>query len=179
MPECVISDPPLGVVYVLDGGSMSQRLPWPNSIWFINLCQLYIQFIHRHFKNVFVVFDGYSSDPSTKDETHQRRIGTEVGVNVDFTGSMILKMKKKTFLRNLKNKRKFINLLSSEITKEGILVKQSVGDADYDIVMSALAHTKPVVVVADDTDILILLQHHFRPAEHESVYNKPAQNSSA
>ena len=32
-------------------------------------------------------------------------------------------------------------------------------------------HTlKPVVVVADDTDILILLQHHFRPAEHESVY---------
>ena len=34
----------------------------------------------------------------------------------------------------------------------------------------ALAHTKPVVVVADDTDILILLQHHFRPAEHKSVY---------
>ena len=36
--------------------------------------------------------------------------------------------------------------------------------------MSALAHTKPVVDVADDTDILILLQHHFRPAEHESIY---------
>ena len=79
-------------------------------------------------------------------------------------------MKKKTFLGNLKNKQKFINLLSSEIRKEGILVKKSVGDADYDIVMSALAHTRPVVVVADDTDILILLQPHFRPAEHESVY---------
>ena len=62
--------------------------------------------------------------------------------------------------------------MSSEITKKGINVKQLVGDADYDIVMSAcaLAHTKPVVVVADDTDILILLQHHFRPAGHESVY---------
>ena len=31
-------------------------------------------------------------------------------------------------------------------------------------------NTEPVVVVADDTDILILLQHHFRPAEHDSVY---------
>ena len=46
------------------------------------------------------------------------------------------------------------------MTKEDIHVKQSVGDADYDIVMSAC--DKPVV--------LILLQHHFRPAEHESVY---------
>ena len=52
VPEWVISDPPLVVVYVLDGGSMLQRLPWPKSISFINLCQLYIQFINRHFKNV-------------------------------------------------------------------------------------------------------------------------------
>ena len=27
---------------------------------------------------------------------------------------------------------------------------------------------KPVVIVADDTDILILPQNHFRPAEHET-----------
>ena len=46
---------------------------------------------------MIVVFDGYGSDPSTKDETHQRRTGTEMGVYVDFTGDMILKMKKKTF----------------------------------------------------------------------------------
>ena len=109
-----------------------------------------------------MVFDSYSSDHSTKVDTHQRRIDTEVGIDVDFTGSMILKIKKKTFLGDLKNKRKLIKLLSSEITKEGIIVKQSLGDADYDIVMSALAHTKLVVVVADDTDILLLTTHRHR-----------------
>ena len=50
VPECVVSDPPLGVVCVLDGGSISAY----KSISFINLRQL----IHRHFKNVLVVFDG-------------------------------------------------------------------------------------------------------------------------
>ena len=37
-------------------------------------------------------------------------------------------------------------------------MKQSAGNADYDIAMSssALARTKPVVVAGDDTDLLIL-----------------------
>ena len=56
--------------------------------------------------------------------------------------------------------------------KEGISMKQSAGDAEYDIAMSAcaLARMKPVVVVGDDTDLLILLQHHFNPDEHQSIY---------
>ena len=42
--------------------------------------------------------------------------------------------------------------------KDSICVKQSVGNADYDIAVSSsvLAWTKPVVVVGDDTDLLIL-----------------------
>ena len=118
------------------------------------------------------MFDGYGSNPSTKDETHERRTGSEMGVDVHFTDDMILKMRKKPFLANTKNKQKFINSLSLQMEKEGIRVKQSAGDADYDIAMSAcaLARTKPVVVVGDDTDLLILLQHHFNPAEHRSIY---------
>ena len=56
--------------------------------------------------------------------------------------------------------------------KEDISMKQSAGDADYDIAMSACAldRMKPVVVVGDDTDLLILLQHHFNPAEYQSIY---------
>lgn len=34
----------------------------------------------------------------------------------------------------------------------------------------ALAKTKPVVVVGDDTDLLILLKHHFNPAEHRTIF---------
>ena len=33
-----------------------------------------------------------------------------------------------------------------------------------------LARMKPVVVVGDDTDLLTLLQHHFNPTEHQSIY---------
>ena len=108
---------------------------------------------------MLVVSDGYSSDPSTKDETHQQRTGTDMGVDVDFTSDMILKMKKRPFLANPRNKQKLINIMSSQMEEEGIQVKQSSGDAEYDIVMSAcsLAETKPVVVVGDDTDLLILI----------------------
>jgi hypothetical protein len=47
------------------------------------------------------------SGPSTKDETHQRRTGNEMGMDVDFTPDMLLKMKKKPFLANLGDKQKF------------------------------------------------------------------------
>ena len=108
-----------------------------------------------------VVFDCHGSDPYTKDETHHLRTGTEMGVDVDFTGRRILKLKT-PFLANPRNKQKCINLLSSQIEKEGIHLNKSSGDADYDIAMSAcaLAQTRPVIVVGDDTDLLILLQYH-------------------
>lgn len=127
----------------------------------------------NHYHNALVVFDGYGRGPSTKDETHQRRTGGEVGADVDFTPDMLLKMKKKTFLANKQNKQKFIDLLGSEMQKEeGIEVKHSPGDADYDIAIHActLALTTQVVVIADDTDVLILLQHHFSPSEHKTIY---------
>ena len=40
----------------------------------------------------------------------------------------------------------------------------------------ALAQTRHVVVVGDDTDLLILLQHHFKPAEHNSIYLQTRSN---
>ena len=173
VPVCVVNEFPIDVVYVIDGGAMLQRLPWAKSTSYANLCQLYIQYICNHFPNALIVFDGYGGGPSTKDETHQRRTGNEMGVNVDFTSDMLLKMKKKSFLANPKNKQKFIDLLGSEMVKEkGIQVRHSIGDADYDIVVSActIAMTRPVVVVGDDTDLLILLQHHFTPTDHETIY---------
>lgn len=174
VPACVIKECPLRAAYVIDGGAMLQRLPWPKSTSYANICQLYVQYIRKHFHNahIVIVFDGYDSGPSTKDETHQRRTGNDMGVDVAFTPNMLLKMKKKSFLDNPRNKQKFIRLLASELEKEvTIQVRHSPGDADYDIAMSActIALTKPAVVVGDDTDLLILLQHHFSPADHETI----------
>ena len=173
VPACVVKERPIGVAYTIDGGALLQRLPWPRSVSYADLCQLYIQFVNSHYNNAHIVFDGYGTGPSTKDETHQRRTGSEMGVDVDFTPDMLLKMKKKPFLANERNKQKFIDLLGAEMEKTGrIHVKHSPGDADYDIAVCActVALTTPVVVVADDTDILMLLQHHFQPTVHENIY---------
>ena len=53
--------------------------------------------MHRNKPNVspLVDFDGYSSGPFTKDETHLIREGGVVGVDVEVDPNMILNMKKK------------------------------------------------------------------------------------
>jgi hypothetical protein len=85
---------------------------------------------------------------------------------------MLLKLKK-TFLANQRNKQKCVYLLGSDMEKEGgIQVRHSSGDADYDIAMSAcaIATSQPVVVVGNDTNLLILLQYHFNSANHQAIY---------
>ena len=104
VPACVVQDQPLDVTYVIDGGALLQRLPWQKSVSYASLCKLYISYIHKYYHDVLVVFDGYNSGPTTKYETHQRRSGTDIWADVDVTGDMILKMKKKPFLAKPRNK---------------------------------------------------------------------------
>ena len=81
---CVISQYPDDVMYVLDGGALLQKLPWPNQTTYANLSNLYVQYVHRHYKPAVVVFDGYASGFSTKDETYQRRTSSQnIGAEVN------------------------------------------------------------------------------------------------
>ena len=69
-----------------------------------------------------------------------------------------------TFLSNEGNKAKFISLLSRYLESDGQRVHNSTGDADTMIVACALQMAmegKEVTVVADDTDVLILLMYHW------------------
>ena len=131
------------------------------------------QYIEQNFStgDVIVVFDGYASGPSTKDETHRRRTGGGMGVDVEVAADMVLRMQKKLFLANQKNKQKFINLLGSTLEATGIQVKHSEADADYNIAMTACsaAQVTPVTVIADDTDVLVLLIHHMDEASNNIV----------
>lgn len=116
----------------------------------------------------------YASGPSsTKDETHHRRTGSEMAADVDFTSDLFLKMKNKTLLPNTRNKQKCNALLWSETEKEkGIKLGHLPGDSDYDIAIYSciIVQTMPVVVVGDDTDLLVLLQNHLTPTENETIY---------
>ena len=174
VPSCLVSEKPNDAGYVIDGGALLQRIVWPKAASYASICLLYTQYLRHHYSNILVVFDGYEDGPSTKDETHQRRTScSTIGADVDVTPDINLKMNKKTFLANPRNKQQFIHLLGSELEKsEDITVKHAAADADYDIAISAcnMALAKTVVVVGDDTDLLVLLQHHYQPADHRPIF---------
>ena len=68
------------------------------------------------------------------------------------------------FLTNTYNKQQFINLLSEHLQKLGHTVVNCTDDADTKIALTAVEYARskaPVTVVADDTDVLFLLVHHF------------------
>ncbi|KAG0716794.1 hypothetical protein GWK47_008822 [Chionoecetes opilio] len=62
-----------GMCYVIDGGSLLQRLPWSRNVTFGSICQRYVDYVHEKYRDPTVVFDGYEAGPSTKDNTHKRR----------------------------------------------------------------------------------------------------------
>lgn len=123
---CVAKEVPIGLTYIIDGGSLPHRLPWSKSTSYAsingfshttppdspqdtnNSTNYILQFIRKHYRNAIVVFDGYASGPSTMDETHQRRTCSEIGASVDFTSDMLLKMKKKNSWQTQERRRKTI-----------------------------------------------------------------------
>ena len=69
------------------------------------------------------------------------------------------------FFSNEGNKAQFILLLSRYLESDAQTVHNSIGDADTMIISCALQMgtegSKEVIVVADDTNMLILLMHHW------------------
>ena len=96
-------------IYVLDGGSLLQRLPWPRRARFNDLCQLYTDYVTKNYSNSVAVIDEYEIGASTKDNTHLRRSREKIGAEVH---CMIFQSKKDDFLANVVNKQQFIYLLS-------------------------------------------------------------------
>ena len=178
VPSCVASrTTPVGAKFVVDGGGLLYKLPWPKHITYCRLAQTYADFVKSSYGDALVVFDGYHG-PSTKDEIHQSRAGTEVGADLEFLPEMEMTMPKKAFMANAKNKQRLINLIGHKMTETGIEVEHSAGDADYTIAISACKRypARPVTVVTEDTDVLVLLLHHY-DADNEPLYMKMAKQN--
>ena len=79
---------------------------------------------------------------------------------------MIPTCSQEIFLKNDRNKVQFISILSEELRREGHDVRNSTGDADTQIVSAALEYAgdidNDIVVVASNTDILVLLMFHWK-----------------
>ena len=106
-----------------------------------------------------MVFDGYDSGPSTKDHEHDHRTKTTPS-DIQVNETLPVYCNQLAFLSNGNNKSQFITLLHRFLLLAGHTVYQAVSDADTDIIRAALDNLssgKITTVVADDTDILVLL----------------------
>ncbi|CAC5408278.1 unnamed protein product [Mytilus coruscus] len=77
---------------------------------------------------------------------------------------MSCKTKKEIFLSNIENKQQFINLLTKKLSEKGCKTFRASGDADTLIVQTAVSCAanggQDVVLVGEDTDLLLLLCYH-------------------
>ena len=85
---------------------------------------------------------------------------------VKFELDLVAHNKKNDFLFNKLNKSQFISLLGNRLQTKGFIVHQSSNDADTLIVKCAIELAlagNVCTVIADDTDILVLLMYYFQP----------------
>ena len=95
------------VSYVIDGGSLVQKIPWQKNSTFRIICEQYYQYLAQKYSSTTVVFDGYSNGPSTKDITHVRRNMGIVGTPVRFTND--------TPFRSSKDSTKMVKIMRLKI----------------------------------------------------------------
>ena len=141
------------VQYMLDGGALLHRVPWPRgSPTYKEVCYLYWTYIQRKYRRSTVVFDGYDH-MSTKAMTQQRCASGKVAAPVTFTESMTIMMKN-NFLSNPKNKQSFLLMLHETLQNVGFvtLAHHVNGEADLLIVKTTVESTQTncTVLVGDD-----------------------------
>ena len=158
MLDCV----PESTRHVLDGGSLLHRVPWQLGARYGEIAQSYPDFAIRHYgPATTVVFDGYEEGPSIKDNTHQRR-WRNMYLVVSFTAETELPGKKEEFLSRDTNKQRLIRMISYQLTERDCPVVNAHGDADVDIVKTAvekyLQHT--TTLIGEDTDLLVVLLYY-------------------
>ena len=81
-------EPSEDVQYVLDGGALLHRLPWPQGAIYMydDVCQMYANRVKQRYGTAVLVFDEYTNEPSTKDAIHSIRTRTCSWVTVTFIG---------------------------------------------------------------------------------------------
>ena len=164
--------PPPDSLFVIDGGALLHLLKWRKGITFLEITEEYRKLLYERYGSCTVVFDGYGNGPSVKDHEHIRR-KKKCLAEIDVKASIIFQHNQQEFLANEQNKSKFITLLSRHLQGYGHVVDQSLNDADTLIVKRALQSARAdqsTVVVADNTDIVVLLLHHYHKDEMANIF---------
>ncbi|KAK4885458.1 hypothetical protein RN001_001729 [Aquatica leii] len=150
-------------VYIIDGGYLLHHVVWDREETFNVIFEKYVRYLHRHYGHtVTVVFDGYSDTTKSIKAAEQRRRTTKTTSSsyIIFDEFMKVPANQQQFFANIKNKSRFISMLSDKLTIENIAVKQAQNDADVLIIETAIekfSATNTTIVVGEDVDLLVLL----------------------
>ena len=153
--------------YVLDGGALLHRVHWGKGMLFEKVAEAYISYVRRHYGRatiVKIVFDGYDDPMSINATEHLRRSSKGSSQNIIVKPENEVPYAKERFLSNNHNKSQLIGLLKNAFVADGHTVTVCKGDADAIIVKEALDSVANgnVVVVADDTDVAVMLLYHWK-----------------
>ena len=151
-------------VYVIDGGWLLHKVKWQKGLLYRDIIKQYVDYVTRNFgSKVTIVFDGYGNGPCTKDHEHDRR-SLKAAPDVVYEDHKPCIFQQEAFLANESNKKSFVQALINSFNEAGYLTNQALNDADTLIVYTALqiAVNEAVTVVANDTDVLVLLLYHFQ-----------------
>ncbi len=151
-------------IHVIDGGALLHNVKWLKKSLYRDIVMLYVQHVRVKYGYCYIIFDGYEH-PSIKDHEHQRRTSaSKTCADILLNENMRAHHNQEMFLSNSSNKKQLISLMKHYLEKDGQTVFVSDGHADTLIVEHALQiarQERNVNVVADDTDILVLLLHHW------------------
>ena len=173
------SERSMQTMHVLDGGGLLHRVKWAKKATYKNVAKQYVRYVRSKYRQIAIVFYGYQQGPSIKDHEHQRRIG-KICADIQLKESLKARNNQEAFLSNERNKSQFIVLLTQYLKEDGQIVHNSTGDADTMIIKCALRFAirrNEVNVVADDTDVLILLIYHWKPSMADIYFHSEAKKS--
>ena len=151
---------------VVDGGALLHQVSWNKNCSYSEVIDQYCDYLQNNYGSCIVVFDGYGNGASTKDHEHRRRNKGMAFPYVKIELDMVAHNKQNDFSSNKLNKSQFISLLGNCLQTKGFIVHQSSNDADTLIVKCAIELAlagNVCTVIADDTDILVLLMYYFQP----------------
>ena len=117
----------------------------------------------------YIVFDGYESASAKSVNRKRRGKRFQKFPDVDVKEDIIVSFTQEKFLSNTNSKVQLIKMLPRYLKDDLNEVINCSGDADSTICHTALdlatAGEKEVVLIADDTDIFVMLIYHILPTK--------------
>ena len=152
---------------VYDGCALIHRLAWPKVGTMGCICETFVGYVLASAApdvQVCVVFDCYDQLTTKAPEQKRRRLKTGSYPDVVLEDNTPVPGNKEAFLGNMANTQHLICMLSAHLEHGGVVVIHAAeeGGADVAIVHKAieLVEHEDVVIIAYDTDILVLVVYH-------------------